>query len=381
MKFSCTKENIKQGLSNVTHIAGKNINLPILSNVLIKATDNNINLITTDLEIGVKTSVRGKVEKTGEFTVQAKLISDYINLLPNEKIDFELIDNELKITCKNYKTKIKGENSEEYPVLPSVEKKQFFSFNLNSFKSSLSEVIFSVANNETRIELSGVFFEFNEEKLILAATDSYRLAEKKVEYEKNNFSNDVKKIIIPTKTLQEVLRFNVNDKNDTLTPENINININIYISDNQILFSYNDIELVSRIIEGQYPDYKQIIPDTNQKKTTIVFNRLDLIRAIKASSLFSKDNINDINLDFPSGKKKIVVSSINTQSGETVIDVDAEVNGEDNGVVLNYKYLLEGLSVLESDNVILEIINPASPCLIKAENRQDYLYIIMPIKQ
>jgi len=381
MKFSCTKENIKQGLTTITHIAGKNINLPILSNVLIKATENNISLISTDLEIGVKTNIRGKVEKKGEFTVQAKLLADYISFLPNDKIDFDLIDNELKITCKNYKTKMKGENPEDYPVIPIIEKKYCFTINFDTFKKGLSEVIFAVANNETRVELSGVFFEFNNNELLLAATDSYRLAERKIKYENKNKTIESKKIIIPTKTLQEVLRFNFNDKVDNLTIKTKEADINIYISDNQVLFSYDDIEMVSRIIEGQYPDYKQIIPNSDHKKTTVNFDRYDLIRAVKASALFSKENINDINLDFPSGQKKVVVSSVNNKSGESIIEIDAQVDGEDNGIVLNYKYLLDGLAVLDVENITLEIINSTTPCLLKAQGRDDYLYIIMPIKQ
>lgn len=381
MKFSCTKENIKQGLSNVAHIAGKNINLPILSNVLIKAVDNNISLVATDLEIGVKTNIRGKVEKKGEFTVQAKLLSDYISLLPNEKIDFELFDNELKITCKNYKTKIKGETTEDYPVIPDVEKKQEFSFDFNDFKKGVSEVIFSAANNETRIELSGVYFEFNEKELILAATDSYRLAEKKLKSKKIIGLDEIKKIIIPTKTLQEVLRFNFSGKNEGVSSENNSTDIKIYLSDNQIMFSYDDIELVSRIIEGQYPDYRQIIPNTEQDKTIINFNRYELIQAIKASSLFSKNNINDVNLDFPNGQEKAIVSSVSSQSGESTIEVDARVVGKDNGIVLNYKYLLDGLAVLDSENVVLEVIDSSTPCLLKKDGDDKYLYIIMPIKQ
>jgi DNA polymerase-3 subunit beta len=380
MKFSCTKENLKQGLSNVAHIAGKNINLPILSNVLIKASDNTIQLIATDLEIGIQANIRGKVERTGEFTVQAKLLLDYINLLPNERIDFDLQKNELYIICQNYKTKIKGENPEDYPVIPRVEEKNTYSIDFNEFKKAATEVLFAVANNETRVELSGVYIALNKDSITLAATDSYRLAERKLSY-KNKGEHEEKKVIIPAKTLQEVIRFNFSDNEGVVSQERGTAAINVFLSDNQILFSYDDIKLVSRVIEGQYPDYTQIIPTAGQKKTTIVFNRTELTRAIKASSLFSKNNVNDVNLDFPGGQNKVVISSLNAQSGESTIEMSVGVQGDDNGIVLNYRYLLDGLNILDCESVVLEIADASTPCVLKADGRNDYLYIIMPIRQ
>jgi len=380
MKFSCTKENIKQGLNNVAHIAGKNVNLPILSNVLIKTSENVIQLIATDLEIGVQANIRGKVDAPGEFTVQAKLLLDYISLLPNERIDFELLENEIKITCKNYKTKIKGELSEDYPVIPHVEEKNNYSIDFDEFRKSVSEVLFAVANNETRIELSGVYVELNQNSITLAATDSYRLAEHKALY-KNKGEHEERRVIIPAKTLQEVIRFSFGGSGDVVNSERSDTVINIFLSDNQILFSYDNIKLVSRVIEGQYPDYRQIIPNVEQKKTNISFNRHELIRAIKASSLFSKNNVNDVKLDFVSGQNKVVVSSLNAQSGESVIEISAGVEGEGNNIVLNYRYLLDGLNILDCENVVLEVADASTPCVLKAEGRSDYLYIIMPIRQ
>jgi len=383
MKFSCTQENIKRGLSNITSISGKNINLPILSNVLIKADENNIKLSTTDLEIGATCSIRGKIEKKGEFTVNAKLLSDYINLLPNNRIDFELLDNELLIKSEKYKTKIKGESAEDFPIIPKIETNDYFSFDLESFKKSLANVIFATANDETRIELSGVYFEFNKNELILASTDSYRLAEKKIKYKTSyEITDGIKKIIVPAKTLQEVIKISSIDKELELNKEKNNTEIKIYLSENQILFIYNGVELISRIIEGQYPDYKQIIPDSNKENKTIInINNKDFIRAIKASSLFSKKNINDIHIDFPTPQKKAIISAVSGQEGESVVEVQADIVGKDNGTVLNYKYLLDGLNSLDGEDVILEMIDFNTPFLLKNKNSNDYLYIIMPIKQ
>ncbi|MCK5320626.1 DNA polymerase III subunit beta, partial [Candidatus Parcubacteria bacterium] len=181
MKISSLQENLKNGLFIVGHIAGKNANLPILNNVMIKSSEKgDIKLITTDLEIGIVTRVRGRIEKEGEFTIEAKILSDYISLLPNQKIDLEIDKNNALIKCENYKTIIKGESAEEYPLVPEVEKEIYFKTNIDNFKKALSQVVFAVASSETRMELSGVFFNFNKKELIMAATDSYRLAEKTV---------------------------------------------------------------------------------------------------------------------------------------------------------------------------------------------------------
>lgn len=386
MKFSCTQENLKSGLLVVSHIAGKNINLPILNNVLIKIDKNNIQLITTDLEIGITCNIRGKVEREGNFAVSAKLLSDYISLLPRKRVDVELADEiNLKIKCENYKTKIRGEESSEFPLIPEVKQEKFYSFDFEEFKRALTEVIFAVALDEVRIELSGVYFEFNKDRLILASTDSYRLSEKKIKYknkpEAGESVSDGKKIIIPAKTIQEIIRISSISQEEVSTEKSAQ-EIKMFVNDNQILFSHGDIELVSRIIEGQYPDYKQIIPNVgSENKTIINLDRQELLRAIKASSLFSKSNINDVSLDFPAERKKAVISAVSGQVGESTIEMPVEIKGKDNDIVLNYRYLLDGLNNINSERVVLEIIDSNTPCLLKAEGEENYLYIIMPIKK
>ncbi len=371
MNLSILKENLKQGLFVTGHVAGKNINLPILSNIRIDIKKEGVKLIATNLEIGTIHTMRGKVEEECSFTVNAKIFSDYINLLPNKKIDLSLSENDLKIECENYKTKIKTESVEDYPLIPEVEKKSKIEIKGDEFRKALQKVIFSVASTESRIELSGVFFTFNKNKLIMASTDSYRLAEKEIEI-KNENNEEEQKVIVPAKTLQEVSRILSN------LPEGEN-NLEIYINDNQILFKIDGTELVSRLIEGQYPDYKQIIPTTS--KTTTVVSRQELIRAIKTSALFSKTGINDINFDFPEGKNQLIVSSASGTAGENIVNIDTEVKGEDNGIIINYQYLLDGLNTIDDEKIKIEVMDNNTPCMIKPINEKGYLYIIMPIKQ
>ncbi|MCK4540042.1 DNA polymerase III subunit beta [Candidatus Parcubacteria bacterium] len=374
MKISSLQENFKNGLFIVSHIAGKNVNLPILNNVMIKSMQGDIKLITTDLEIGIVTRVRGKVEEDGEFTIEAKILSDYISLLPNQKVDLEINKNNALIKCENYKTVIRGESAEEYPLVPEIEKEIYFKTNINDFKKALSQVIFAVSGSETRMELSGVFFSFNKKKLIMAATDSYRLAERIISIETN--TKEEKNVIIPAKALQEVIRIISVLKNEDLNENN---DIIFYLSDNQILFTIGSTEVVSRLIEGQYPDYKQIIPVNRETKAKI--DRAELLRAVKAAALFSKIGINDINLDFPENKNKIIVSSASGQTGENIAELDAETTGKDNGIVVNYKYVLDGINNIDSEKIVIEIIDGNTPCVLKGENNNNYAYIIMPIKQ
>jgi len=381
MKFSCTQNNLKTGLLNVAHVAGKNINLPILNNILIDASDSLIKLICTDLEIGVTSTIRGKIEKTGRATVNAKLLSDYISLLPNQRVDIELEDDFLKVNCEKFKTKIKNEDVNDYPIIPSVEKNKYFTFDFAEFKKVVSGVVFAASNNETRIELSGVYFEFSENELVLAATDSYRLIERKIKYtEKNNIS-EIKKVIVPVKTLIEVSRLMLTESIEVDGEQKAGT-LKMYFAENQLLFIYDDIELVSRVIEGQYPDYKQIIPDVKpENKTVAKIGRREITQAVKACSLFSRANVNDIKLGLWQTDKKIVVSSANGQEGESVIEIITELSGKDNEITLNYKYLLDGLSNLDSEEVILEIVDSNTPVALKIEARTDWLYIIMPIKR
>lgn len=381
MQLSSTQENFKQGLMTVSHIAGKNVNLPILNNILIEAKDGNIKLASTNLEIGITCKIRGKIEKEGTYTVDSKILTDYISLLPNKKVEINLEGSNLEVQCENYKTKIKGQTDEEYPLIPKIDKSNYYLIKTDEFRKALSQVVFAVSTNEARLELSGVLFNFLNNKLVLAATDSYRLAEKETEAKYVVESEDEKceeiKTIVPAKTIQEIIRI-LSGLKEFGGKEKID-EIKIYISENQILFKIDSIELTSRLIEGQYPDYKQIIP-TNPKTKSII-NRSEIVRAIKASSLFSKTGINDVSLDLPEGKNKLVITSESGQTGESVIELESSIQGADNGVMVNYRYLLDGLNNIDSENIKIEVIDNNTPCILKAEKENDYLYIIMPIKQ
>ncbi|MFA6304645.1 MAG: DNA polymerase III subunit beta [Patescibacteria group bacterium] len=369
MKFTCTQENLNKGLMTVGHIANRNLTLPILNNVLIKATGGAVTLSTTNLEIGITASVRGKIEKPGEFTVQAKLIADYVNLLPRENIELDLEGDVLNIKCGNHKTSVKGIGAGEFPLIPEMEKEKMISLTSADLKSALSQVIFTVAIDETRPEISGVLFYFSGKNLTIVGTDSYRLAEKKIAFKGEVLGE--KKIIIPLRTLQELYR---------ILTDGSGAEVLVYTNDNQILFKIGEeVELTSRLVEGQYPDYQQIIPTDCRTKAKVKTH--ELIRVIKSASLFCKPGINDVKLSFILSKNELVVSSINSSVGENIAKVDVEITGTDNEAIFNYRYLLDGLNNLPSDEVMIELVSNSAPGILKPVKDGDYLYIIMPIRQ
>lgn len=355
----------------------KNVNLPILQNVLIKAEGGNIRFTTTNLETAISCSVRGKVDTPGEYTTPAKLFLDFVSLLPNETVEMEIKDEGMKVVCGNHRTRINGVPASEFPLIPTVEATRIYQIKADEFRQALSQVLFAVALNESRPELTGVYLRFTKEKggqVILAATDSYRLAERTVGLAKAPMEDA--QVIVPAKALSEINRILSVFKDSVEAPEEVVLNL----SDNQAVFTYGSVELISRIIEGNYPDYKQIIP--KQFQTSVIIDREDFIKAVKAASLFSKTGLFDITLEITPSKGEFSIRAVDNSRGENVATCKAEVSGEVNNVAVNYRYLLDGLNAISTEKVVFEMIDPSNPCLVTPKGeKKEYLYIVMPIKQ
>jgi len=369
MKVICTQENLTKGLNITSHIAGKNITLPILNNILIKIEQGKFNLISTNLDIGIKTSVRGKVEEAGEITVPARLFSEYIALVSSGNIELTRKDNDLVIGAGEQQSVIKGQGADEYPIVPEIEGVEYFSLETMEFKEVLSQVIFSASYEDIRPELSGVLFLSQDDKLVFVATDSYRLAEKIISLGKENEKIGKIKKIVPLMVLQEILRILGDNQGK----------VEIGFNENQIIFKFDETVIISRLIEGNYPDYKEIIP--SEYRTRAMVDRNSLIKIIRTASLFSKKGINDILLEFNSKEKILKVSAANMQLGENKATIGIESEGENNSVVFNYKYLLDGLQNMPSKKIVFELSSSDSPVVLKPEGIKDYLYLIMPIRR
>ncbi|MEK7681098.1 MAG: DNA polymerase III subunit beta [Patescibacteria group bacterium] len=373
MRFICTRENLSKALALVIGVAGKNINLPILGNVLIKVGEQKVEITATNLELAVISNLRAKVEATGIFTVPARTLNDFVNLLSEEKVELSLVGNEIEVVCGKSATKIKGSSADEFPVVPVVTEGKGYAVNAEEFKRGLGQVFHAAAKNEIRPELAGVLFQFNEEpgKLIMAATDSYRLAEKKVKIEQGD---EKAKMIIPARAAQEM-----NHILSLSAGLEVEKSARLMITDNQITLRYGDVELISRLVEGQYPDYAQIIP--KEFRTTAEFSTSLITKEIKAASLFTTTGVNAVSFDLDATLGGVVVSSISTQTGEHKSEINAEITGDKNNILLNHRYVLDGLANIDTESSVLKMINADSPCVISPKSDESYVYVVMPIRQ
>jgi len=378
MKLTILQKNLHQGLNTVGHIATKNANMPILNNVLISIKDGLINLSATNLEIAITKQIRGKADKDGEITVDAKILSDYIALLPNEKIDISLDKQELKINCQQYNTVIKGQEAQDFPVIPQVDKKIGFNLSVASLKNALSQILFAINPGDNRLELTGVLFDIKNKTMNLVATDSFRLAKTELDFSLNlgQISADGLKVIIPFKTMQEISRI-INSTTDELSGDADQLKL--FLSDNQAMFVYQGTTIISRLIEGHYPDYEQVMPINF--KTEAVIDRGELSRAIKMASIFSTNITNAIDIAINSLEQKIIIEAVGGQAGSQQADLPAKIDGQNNNVRLNYRYLLECLNVLSAGQVIIKLIDDVAACQISVPKDDNYQYIIVPLRK
>ena len=378
MKFSCTKDNLFLGLAATSHLTGKVVHLPILNNTLLQVDKKGIRLTTTNLEMAVVCTIRGKVDEEGEFTIPSKLLFDYVNLLPNERVDLERNDLVLDISCEDNQTQIQGLGASEFPLVPPVAGENVFDLDASEFRQALSQVLFAVASNESRAELSGVAFRFGVDEnkkhtLTLAATDSYRLAEKTLVLD-TGLGSELVETIIPARTLSEVSRILGLFRDDIDAEKRLQIRL----SESQIVFKHGPVELTSRTINGSYPDYRQIIPATFKTEATI--KREEFIKAVKTASLFSRTGLFDVTISIDPADG-ITVSANDTARGKNTARTEALVRGELNKITVNSRYLLDGLQAIDTEEVIFGVNDGANPCLVRPKDKGGYLYLVMPIKQ
>jgi DNA polymerase-3 subunit beta len=371
MKFTCTKENFLQGIQAVSSITGKQVHLPILNNILLLAEPTGLKAVGTNLELSIVATIRGKVEQEGTFTVPAKTLVEYISLLPTEaRIDCELEGTELVLKSGRQRTKMKGAPATDFPAVPTVEKISDLTFPADRLKRALQRVLMSVSHSEVRPELQGVllFSEPNDQlRAIFASTDSYRLSEVKVEL--HNQVDLPVRVIIPQRTAQELHRL-LPTTNDSVV---------LIFGEGQISCAIGDVHLVSRLIDGTYPDYRQIIPKT--WNTEVKAPVEETLKAIKAASLFATQGVSAVSLELKPTEETLNITSASSQAGEHSADVAIEGTGADNKVILNHRFLADGLVAIDDERVVFKVVNSESPCMLQPEKTDDYLYIIMPIRQ
>lgn len=387
MKLLCLQKNLNKILIIGEKIISRSINLPILSNILLETDQGRLKISSTNLEIGITSWIGAKIEKEGGITIPAKLLSSFIASLPNEKVSLKASGTILNIKCGSMEANIKGINPQDFPLIPQIKETPFIKLKSQILKDAFSQIISSAAISEIRPEITGVFLNFNqikEGKLILAATDSYRLAEKTIKLGKNSFrisdsdekfqkgqekqNQEIQKttIIIPRVTIQELIR---------ILPEEGEITVSL--SENQILFNLGNTNLVSRLIEGTYPDYKQIIPTSFKTKTIVSTN--ELINSIRTASFFTDSRVNSIQLKIKP-KDTLEISAETGEIGSNLSRLAAQIEGKEEKITFNWRYILDGLNNINTEKVILETNGPSAPSLLRPADGDDYIYLIMPIK-
>jgi DNA polymerase-3 subunit beta len=372
MKVEVLKENLKTGLNIVEKIVGKNLSLPILDNVLIDIEDNYLSLSSTDLETAIKLWILTKIVKKGKVVVPAKFLSNFISLMPNEKIILEEINQNLYIECKNFKTQIQGYNPEEFPIIPKIDNVEYLEVDNRKFCQGLSQIVDVASPSQTRPEISGVLFVFNKNAIKIVATDSFRLAEKSILLEnavKRNYS-----FILPQKPAKEIINI-LGEKEGMLK---------IYISPNQVLFEFPmkgvvhpEAQIISRLIEGEYPNYEEIIP--KKFKTHVTLKRDEFLNQVKTASLFS-GKINEVKIRINIQNKEVEVYAQSPDVGESKSTIIAKIDGEEIETSFNYKFLIDGLSNIKSSEVIFDLSKEEGPCVLRPVGDTSYIYVVMPIK-
>lgn len=367
MRLSCLQKDLNFALGIVSLAVNSSTTLPVLNNILLKASGKELFFAATNLEIAINYSIPADIKNEGAITVPAKLITNYISLLEDDHVEIRVEDGStLHFKSKNSQTKIKGISPDEFPLIPKVEKEETFEISPRDLGEAIDSTVFSAATSTTRPILSGVYMNTEKDILKMVATDSFRLAEKRTKLKKK-VEKGVE-CIVPVRTLLEVGRI-LDFKGD----EDL---VEINISKNQILFAIGGVELISRLIEGKFPDYEKIIPKATRTKFEVPVNNLTV--ATKRVNLFARENNNSIKLA-ATNDGKLLISTDETSVGEEKAEVDISIKGENNKIALNSQYLLDVLGHLR-ENITIEMDEKLTPVVVKPAKTDGYLYIIMPLK-
>ncbi len=362
MKLKVTQENLNKALGLVARVASSRGTLPILSNVLLRIDDNRLSVSATNLDIAISCQLGAQVQTEGSLTVPARLFQDLINGLPSGVIELEQDDQRLKITTDSYKSVINGVAADEFPVMPAIESGTTWKIAGPVLKKALQQVLMAASNDESRPVLTGVLFHTADGVLYVAATDSYRLAEKRL----TEVRQDIK-LLIPASALHDVLRI-INDFEGDIVVEH---------DDQQVQFRAGDVELVARLIEGNYPDYRKLIPASFA--TTAVMSRTELVSITKVSSLFARESAGSIVVSVDEPSESIWIHAIASQLGENnaTLKVDATGSGS---IALNSKYLLDALQAMDTKTVRVGFNGKLEAVMLTGAESDGYLHIIMPLK-
>jgi len=367
MKVECLKENLVNSIYIVERAVGKNLNLPVLGCILIEAKGSSLKLKATNLDLGIEVDVSAKIIEDGVIAVSGSVFYNVINSIYNDSSITLLSKNDnLSITTHTSATLIKSLPHEDFPLLPEVKSNDSFKIDTEDFLNGLNSVWFSSSHLSIKPELASVYISIHNKKITFTATDSFRLSEKVIINKKvSNFSP----IIIPIKNIPEIIKVLEHSGFGEIT---------ITFTKNQISFSSDNIYITSRLIDGIYPDYHQIIP--KKSTTKIIILKQDLINSLKKINIFS-DKFNQVCFHISSKQRKCTLTSSNQEVGETAEQLQAAVEGEDLEINFNHRYITDALQIIPSDSVSLSFSGLGKPMVMEGVSDQSYLYLVMPMNK
>jgi DNA polymerase-3 subunit beta len=362
MKLQVTQENLNRALGTVARVANSRGSLPILANILLQTSGNRLSVAATNLDIGITEYVGAKISQEGSVTVPARLMQDFVGSLPSGIINLELEENKLHITTDQYQSTVNGIAADDFPVMPKIEDGTPWKIGGAELKKGLQQVAFAASSDESRPVLTGVLLKMSEGMLRMAATDSYRLAERQLV----KSSKDMQ-LLVPVGAMQDLLRI-VSDYSD---------DVQVTHDEQQVLFQVGDVELVARLIDGQYPPYEKLIPSEFAVSATL--KRGDLQNVTKVSSLFARESAGSVTINVDEDQQELSIHSIASQLGENTATASASVTGSGQ-ITLNSRYLLDALNALSGEQVQFSFNGKLEATLLKDPKSDGYLHIIMPLK-
>lgn len=360
MKLQVTQPNLAKALNSVARVATNRNTLPILANVLLKTTNNRLSLSATNLDIAITHTVGSKIDKEGSLTVPARLMQDFVNNLPDSVLKLEDKDVKLEISTDKYQSTINGIGAEDFPVMPDIKGGNKWKTTAGDLKRMLQKVTFAASADDARPVLTSVYFHTEGGKLTVAATDSYRLAEIKVGPAKSEAN-----FLLPHSAAADLLRI-LTDETQTVT---------ITHDEQQASFSTDDISLVARLIEGNYPEYQKLIPA--KFETIAKLSRNDFANITKVSSLFARESAGSITVSASDGS--LSINAIASQVGENTATADASVKGGGE-VTLNSRYLVDALNAFDGETIEFCFNGKLEPCILRSADDAGYTHLIMPLR-
>lgn len=364
MKIICSQKTLSSSINIVQKAVSTKTTLPVLKGILLETEGDRLKLVGTDLELGIESYINAQIIKPGSVVISSRILGEIIRKLPDSEVEITVDEeNNALIKCENSEFTLIGQSALEFPELPEIEKDNRYTIPQDLLKNMIKQTTFATAIDETRPILTGVLMEIANETISMVALDGYRLALRQGGIKNSTWN----KAVIPGKTLNEVLK---------VLAEEDNSNVDIYFTDKQVLFNMENTRVISRLLEGEFINYRQIIP--NNHKSRLKVNTRSLSDSIERASLMAKEGKNNL-IKFSIKDEKMTISS-NSEIGKVLEDLFIELEGNDIEIGFNSKYFLDALRVIDSEEIYLDFTTNVSPCIIKPVDHNNYTYLVLPVR-